>query len=134
MGVDGRGGVQGASGGVGQGGVGHDGALLETTVLLFLLLLIFTIPSAHLPPRGVPAAGDGTNDNFSWNCGVEGRTDNAAIAALRQRQMRNMHLALMVSQGTPMLLIGGWGGVCGVGWGGLLFGWCQHGIAPHVQP
>ncbi|KAI3438769.1 hypothetical protein D9Q98_001187 [Chlorella vulgaris] len=49
---------------------------------------------------------DGTNDNFSWNCGVEGDTDNEAVLALRQRQMRNYHLALMLSQGTPMLLIG----------------------------
>jgi hypothetical protein len=68
----------------------------------------------------LPAAGDGTNDNFSWNCGVEGRTDNAAVNALRQRQMRNMHLALMVSQGTPMLLIGGWTGRQAGGWAG---GW-----------
>ncbi|KAI7841863.1 hypothetical protein COHA_004392 [Chlorella ohadii] len=49
---------------------------------------------------------DGSNDNFSWNCGVEGPTDNAAVLALRQKQMRNLHLALMLSQGTPMLLIG----------------------------
>ncbi|EFN57533.1 hypothetical protein CHLNCDRAFT_34754 [Chlorella variabilis] len=49
---------------------------------------------------------DGTNDNFSWNCGVEGPTDNGAVKALRQRQMRNYHLALMLSQGTPMLLMG----------------------------
>jgi hypothetical protein len=38
---------------------------------------------------------------------VEGDTDNEAVLALRQRQMRNYHLALMLSQGTPMLLIGG---------------------------
>lgn len=49
---------------------------------------------------------DGSNDNFSWNCGVEGPTDNPAVNALRSRQMRNLHLALMLSQGTPMLLIG----------------------------
>lgn len=33
-------------------------------------------------------AGDGSNDNFSWNCGVEGPTDNAAVNALRQKQAR----------------------------------------------
>jgi isoamylase len=49
---------------------------------------------------------DGTNDNFSWNCGAEGATDNAAVVALRARQMRNLHVALMLSQGTPMVLIG----------------------------
>eukprot|EP00475_Leptophrys_vorax_P005715 TRINITY_DN13449_c0_g1_i1.p1 TRINITY_DN13449_c0_g1~~TRINITY_DN13449_c0_g1_i1.p1 ORF type:complete len:273 (+),score=-0.06 TRINITY_DN13449_c0_g1_i1:53-820(+) len=49
---------------------------------------------------------DGSNDNFSWNCGVEGPTQDAAIIALRERQMRNFHLALMLSQGTPMMLMG----------------------------
>jgi isoamylase len=49
---------------------------------------------------------DGTNDNYSWNCGVEGPTDDVGVSALRWRQMRNMHLALMVSQGTPMVLSG----------------------------
>ena len=50
--------------------------------------------------------GDGTNDNFSWNCGVEGDTSDAGVLALRARQMRNAHLALMLSQGTPMILAG----------------------------
>lgn len=49
---------------------------------------------------------DGCNDNYSWNCGFEGETNNAAINALRSRQMKNFHLALMVSQGTPMILMG----------------------------
>ncbi|NGX54265.1 MAG: hypothetical protein K1000chlam4_00990, partial [Chlamydiae bacterium] len=49
---------------------------------------------------------DGTNDNHSWNCGAEGATTNKNILALRKRQMRNYHLALMVSQGVPMLLMG----------------------------
>ena len=49
---------------------------------------------------------DGSNDNFSWNCGHEGQTDDTGVNALRQRQMRNMMLALMVSQGTPMVLMG----------------------------
>lgn len=49
---------------------------------------------------------DGTNDNRSWNCGVEGVTENSKILTLRERQMRNFHLALMISQGIPMLLMG----------------------------
>ncbi|XP_039041589.1 isoamylase 3, chloroplastic-like isoform X3 [Hibiscus syriacus] len=49
---------------------------------------------------------DGSNDNFSWNCGFEGETDNAGIVALRFQQMKNFHLALMISQGIPMMLMG----------------------------
>ncbi|XP_064981661.1 isoamylase 3, chloroplastic-like isoform X1 [Musa acuminata AAA Group] len=49
---------------------------------------------------------DGSNDNFSWNCGVEGETDDVDIIGLRSRQMKNFHLALMISQGTPMMLMG----------------------------
>ncbi len=49
---------------------------------------------------------DGLDENFSWNCGVEGPTDEAEILALRRRQMRNMLTILMLSQGTPMLLAG----------------------------
>lgn len=49
---------------------------------------------------------DGSNDNFSWNCGFEGETDDANVKALRFRQMKNFHMALMISQGTPMMLMG----------------------------
>ncbi|KAK9845743.1 hypothetical protein WJX81_001229 [Elliptochloris bilobata] len=49
---------------------------------------------------------DGSNDNFSWNCGVEGETQDEGVLALRGRQMRNLMLALMVAQGTPMVLMG----------------------------
>uniref|UniRef100_A0A5B7BHN1 isoamylase n=1 Tax=Davidia involucrata TaxID=16924 RepID=A0A5B7BHN1_DAVIN len=49
---------------------------------------------------------DGSNDNFSWNCGYEGETADINIKALRSRQMKNFHLALMISQGTPMMLMG----------------------------
>lgn len=49
---------------------------------------------------------DGSNDNESWNCGVEGPTKNEQILQLRRRQMKNLHLALMVSQGVPMILMG----------------------------
>lgn len=49
---------------------------------------------------------DGNNNNDSWNCGVEGATFNTRVLALRERQMRNFHLALMLSQGVPMILMG----------------------------
>ncbi|SKY95382.1 glycogen debranching enzyme GlgX [Mycobacteroides abscessus subsp. abscessus] len=49
---------------------------------------------------------DGTDDNRSWNCGVEGPTDDPAIVALRRRQMRAMLTTLLLSAGTPMLLGG----------------------------
>jgi len=49
---------------------------------------------------------DGTDENLSWNCGVEGETQDAAILALRQRQVRNLVAILFLSQGIPMLLAG----------------------------
>ncbi|CRX38218.1 glycogen debranching protein [Estrella lausannensis] len=49
---------------------------------------------------------DGNPSTNSWNCGVEGETKDKAIIALRSRQMRNLHLALMISQGIPMLHMG----------------------------
>jgi glycogen operon protein len=50
--------------------------------------------------------GDGTDDNRSWNCGVEGPTDDPDIIALRARQKRNFLATLFLSQGVPMLLSG----------------------------
>ncbi|WP_286697185.1 glycogen debranching protein GlgX [Dermacoccus sp. UBA1591] len=56
------------------------------------------------------ANGEGNNDgeshNRSWNCGVEGETDDASVLALRDRQIRNHLATLMLSQGVPMLLHG----------------------------
>jgi glycogen operon protein len=49
---------------------------------------------------------DGADDNRSWNCGVEGPTDNAEVNALRERQRRNLLATLLLSQGVPMLLHG----------------------------
>ncbi len=46
---------------------------------------------------------DGDEDNRSWNCGVEGPTDDPAIKALRARQKRNLAATLLLSQGVPML-------------------------------
>ena len=49
---------------------------------------------------------DGHDDNRSWNCGVEGETDAPAILDLRDRMRRNAIATLILSQGTPMLLMG----------------------------
>jgi isoamylase len=49
---------------------------------------------------------DGTDNNRSWNCGVEGPSTDPNIGALRSRQQRNLLLTLLCSQGTPMLLAG----------------------------
>jgi glycogen operon protein len=49
---------------------------------------------------------DGTDDNRSWNCGVEGPTDDPAVQELRRRQVRNFLATLFLSQGVPMLLGG----------------------------
>jgi isoamylase len=49
---------------------------------------------------------DGESDNRSWNCGVEGPTDDAAVLALRERQQRNFLATLLFSQGVPMLVAG----------------------------
>jgi glycogen operon protein len=49
---------------------------------------------------------DGSDDNRSWNCGVEGPTDDPEVGALRKRQIRNLMSSLMFSQGVPMLLAG----------------------------
>jgi glycogen operon protein len=49
---------------------------------------------------------DGENENRSWNCGVEGPTDDPGVSALRRRQQRNFLATLLLSQGVPMLLAG----------------------------
>jgi isoamylase len=49
---------------------------------------------------------DGHSNNHSWNCGVEGPTDDAHVIALRRRQARNMLTTLFFAQGVPMLLAG----------------------------
>lgn len=49
---------------------------------------------------------DGATENLSWNCGVEGPTDDPLIQGLRRRQVRNFLSILMLSQGVPMILAG----------------------------
>ena len=49
---------------------------------------------------------DGTDYNYSWNCGAEGRSRKQTIIERRMRQIRNAFLMLLCSQGTPMILAG----------------------------
>ncbi len=49
---------------------------------------------------------DGMNDNRSWNCGVEGPTDDPAVEAIRNRQVKNFHAVTLLSLGMPMILMG----------------------------
>ncbi|MBI4870089.1 MAG: glycogen debranching protein GlgX [Candidatus Riflebacteria bacterium] len=49
---------------------------------------------------------DGINDNQSWNCGIEGETDDESVERLRNRQVKNFAAILLLSQGVPMLCAG----------------------------
>ncbi len=49
---------------------------------------------------------DGSGENFSWNCGVDGPSDDPNVARLRERQRRNLIATLLLSQGIPMILAG----------------------------
>ena len=49
---------------------------------------------------------DGTNDNRSWNCGVEGPTEDPSVEKLRKRQVKNFLAVTMLSVGMPMMLMG----------------------------
>lgn len=49
---------------------------------------------------------DGENFNYSWNCGVEGKSRKKKIVALRQRQIKNAFMMLFLSAGTPLILAG----------------------------
>ena len=49
---------------------------------------------------------DGSNDNLSWNCGVEGPSDDPAVESLRNRQVKNFMTLLLLSMGMPLILMG----------------------------
>src|SRR6185436_14595669 len=49
---------------------------------------------------------DGSDDNRSWNCGVEGETDDPVITALRHRQAGNMMATMIMAAGLPMITAG----------------------------
>jgi len=65
---------------------------------------------------------DGSNHDFSWNCGEEGASDDPGIRRLREQQQRNLLATLLVSQGVPMLLAGD---ECGRSQLGNNNAWCQ---------
>lgn len=74
----------------------HDGFTLRDLV---------SYQEKHNEPNG-EGNRDGHGHNESWNCGHEGPTDDLAIIKLRHRQMRNFQVALLLSQGVPMLHMG----------------------------
>ena len=49
---------------------------------------------------------DGANDNYSWNCGIEGPTDDPTVEALRNRQVKNFFTLLLTAVGAPLILMG----------------------------
>ncbi len=65
---------------------------------------------------------DGSDDNRSWNCGIEGATADEDVLSLRERQQRNFLATLFLSQGVPMLL---GGDELGRTQGGNNNAWCQ---------
>ncbi|MGR9052333.1 MAG: glycogen debranching protein GlgX [Gammaproteobacteria bacterium] len=71
----------------------------------FTLIDLFSYNEKHNEANG-EGNGDGCNNNLSWNCGIEGPTDESAILALRYRQVKNAFAVLLLSQGVPMLLAG----------------------------
>jgi glycogen operon protein len=74
----------------------HDGFTLQDLV---------SYDSKHNEANGEDNR-DGENHNQSWNCGVEGPSDDPAVTELREQQKRNFLATLMLSQGVPMLLAG----------------------------
>lgn len=71
----------------------HDGFTLEDLV---------SYNSKHNQANG-ENSHDGSDANFSWNCGAEGPTHNARIKALREKQKRNLMATLLLSQGVPLI-------------------------------
>lgn len=67
-----------------------------------------SLGSRVLGPRGALRAlhRDGESHNLTWNCGAEGGTAKKSVLRLRQRQMRNLAAALLLSHGVPMILMG----------------------------
>jgi isoamylase len=71
----------------------------------FTLLDLVSYDTKHNEANGQDNR-DGSDDNASWNCGVEGETDDAGITGLRIRQAKNFMALLLLSQGVPMILAG----------------------------
>jgi len=71
----------------------------------FTLADLVSYDQKHNEANG-EGGNDGENHNRSWNCGVEGPTDDPDVLAIRARQQRNLLTTLLLSQGVPMLLAG----------------------------
>jgi isoamylase len=71
----------------------------------FTLYDLFAYNDKHNEANG-EGNRDGGNSNHSWNCGVEGETDDVQVNALRQRMIRNALAILLMSHGIPMILMG----------------------------
>jgi isoamylase len=71
----------------------------------FTLADLVSYDSKHNEANG-EGNRDGTDDNRSWNCGVEGATEDPEVLALRACQRRNLLATLMLSKGVPLLLGG----------------------------
>ncbi len=71
----------------------------------FTLHDLFAYNEKHNEANG-EGSMDGTNDNASWNCGIEGPTDDPEVTALRKRQIKNAVAILMLSRGIPMIYSG----------------------------
>ena len=74
----------------------HDGFTLNDLV---------SYNNKHNEPNG-EGNQDGQNENLSWNCGIEGPSEDAEIESLRRRQIKNFVVILLLSVGTPMLQMG----------------------------
>ena len=89
----------------------HDGRRLRASLNFvtahdgFTLRDLVSYDGKHNEANGQENA-DGSDANLSWNCGVEGPTDDPAVVALRAKQTRNFLATLLLSQGVPMLLAG----------------------------
>ena len=73
---------------------------------------------------------DGTDDNLSWNCGIEGATDDPVVSALRARQARNFLALTLLSHGAPMITSGDESGHTRVGNNNP---WCQDNGLNHLD-
>jgi len=71
----------------------------------FTLHDLYTYNHKHNEENGWDGT-DGANDNYSWNCGVEGETEDYEINCLRRRLVKNACVTLMLSRGIPMFLAG----------------------------
>jgi isoamylase len=74
----------------------HDGFTLNDVV---------SYNAKHNEANG-EANSDGSNDNFSWNCGVEGPTDDLIVETLRNRQVKNFFTLLLAAVGAPLIQMG----------------------------